>query len=73
MNKKELVSAQEAVDKANAKAQSFIDGIVDDASFVETDAFVLGSNGALGEGVVTGYATIEGTPVHIFAQNADVK
>lgn len=72
MNKKELVSAQEAVDKANAKAQSFIDGIVDDDSFVETDAFVLGSNGALGEGVVTGYATIEGTPVHIFAQNADV-
>lgn len=72
MNKKELVSAQEAVDKANAKAQSFIDDIVDEASFVETDAFVIGSNGALGEGVVTGYATIEGTPVHIFAQNADV-
>ena len=72
MNKKELVSAQEAVDKANAKAQSFIDGIVDEASFVETDAFVIGGNGALGEGVVTGYATIEGTPVHIFAQNADV-
>ena len=72
MNKKELVSAQEAVDKANAKAQSFIDGIVDEASFVETDAFVIGCNGALGEGVVTGYATIEGTPVHIFAQNADV-
>ena len=73
MDKKELVSAQAAVDKVSEKAQSFIDGIVDEASFVETDAFVVGAReGSLGEGVVTGYATIEGTPVHIFAQNADV-
>lgn len=77
MDSKELLSAQAAIDKASAKAQSVIDGIVDKGSFVETDAFVVGaafenSDTALGEGVVTGYATLDGTPVHIFAQNADV-
>ncbi|MCI8325950.1 MAG: hypothetical protein HFH71_05340 [Clostridia bacterium] len=77
MNSKELLSAQTAVEKASAKAQGLIDGIVDAGSFVETDAFVVGAafdsaETALGEGVVTGYASIEGTPVHIFAQNADV-
>ncbi|MDE5618405.1 MAG: methylmalonyl-CoA carboxyltransferase, partial [Clostridia bacterium] len=77
MNNKELLSAISAVEKASAKAQGLIDGIVDAGSFVETDAFVVGApfadaESALGEGVVTGYAAIEGTPVQIFAQNADV-
>ena len=74
MDKKQLVSAQAAVDKVSEKARNFIGGIVDEGSFVETDAFVVGaeSQGVTGEGVVTGYATIEGTPVNVFAQNADV-
>lgn len=74
MDKKELVSAQAAVDKVSQKAQAFIGALVDEGSFVETDAFVVGAGaeGVTGEGAVTGYATLQGAPVHVFAQNADV-
>lgn len=62
---------------ATKKIRNFVNGVVDTKSFVETDAFSCGVNfldgtDALGEGVLTGYATIEGIPVYLFAQNPDV-
>lgn len=72
-----LVSSLKAVDKASSKAKAYINEVVDANSFVETDVFLTASvlddvTLALGEGVVTGYATIGGRPVHLFAQNAEV-
>ena len=72
-----LIVSSEAIGKATASVKKFIDSICDKSSFVETDAFVTGKTfedaaAALGEGVVTGYATLGGKPVHIFAQNAEV-
>ena len=72
-----LIVSSEAIGKATASVKKFIDAICDKSSFVETDVFVTGKTfedaaAALGEGVVTGYATLGGKPVHIFAQNAEV-
>ncbi len=72
-----LSASVKAIDKATKNIKSFIESIVDAESFVETDVFLTGkgfddASEALGEGVVTGYATLKGNPVHIFAQNADV-
>ena len=77
MAKKDLLSSISDIDKASSKIKSFINGLVDAESFVETDALMTGkgfdsASDALGEGVVTGYATINGHPVHLFAQNAEV-
>ena len=77
MNNKMLQSNIKAIDEATEKVKKFLDKIIDDGSFVETDVFAAGktfldSTEALGEGVVTGYATISDTPVHLFAQNAEV-
>lgn len=77
MKNQELLKSSTAIEKATSKIRSFIDQIVDGESFVETDVFVTGKQfdsalDALGEGVVTGYATIGGRPVHLFAQNAEV-
>ncbi|MBR1867310.1 MAG: hypothetical protein IJ800_01875 [Clostridia bacterium] len=54
-----------------------ISDIADENSFVELDAFSFSRNefygeDAEGEGVVTGYATIDDTPVYIIAQNVKV-
>ncbi|MDE6372814.1 MAG: hypothetical protein K2L61_04650, partial [Clostridia bacterium] len=72
-----LSASAKAIDKATKNIKSFVESIVDAESFVETDVFLTGKSfddaqEALGEGVVTGYATLGGNPVHIFAQNADV-
>lgn len=77
MENKNLSAFSKALDKANSKIKKFVNGIVDAESFVETDAFLTGKGfdsalDALGEGVVTGYATIGGMPVHLFAQNTEV-
>ena len=77
MENNKLLANVNAIDKATSGTKSFIQSIVDCESFVETDVFLTGKSfdsatEALGEGVVTGYATINGNPVHIFAQNADV-
>ena len=65
------------IDKATKKIKSFAFDLIDEGSFVETDVFAAGksfldSSEALGEGVVTGYATIGNKPVHFFAQNQEV-
>lgn len=77
MENNTLSASVKAIDKATKNIKSFIESIVDAESFVETDVFLSGKSydeatEALGEGVVTGYATMNGAPVHIFAQNADV-
>lgn len=77
MENSNLTVSSKAIDKACSKIKTFLNGIVDADSFVETDVFVTGKGfddaaTALGEGVVTGYATMNGNPVHVFAQNAEV-
>ncbi|MET0454897.1 MAG: carboxyl transferase domain-containing protein, partial [Mycobacterium sp.] len=73
-----------AVEKVHARgkltARERIFALLDEDSFVELDAlakhrstnFGLGENRPLGDGVVTGYGTIDGREVCIFSQDATV-
>jgi propionyl-CoA carboxylase beta chain len=73
-----------AVEKQHARgkrtARERIDMILDEGSFVELDelarhrstAFDLPDNRPYGDGVVTGYGTVDGRPVCIFAQDFTV-
>ncbi|MDG3012963.1 acyl-CoA carboxylase subunit beta [Speluncibacter jeojiensis] len=73
-----------AVDKVHAKgkltARERIAALLDEGSFVELDAlarhrstnFGLGATRPLGDGVVTGYGTIDGREVCVFSQDATV-
>ncbi|GAB7071638.1 acyl-CoA carboxylase subunit beta [Mycobacterium hodleri] len=73
-----------AVDKVHAKgkltARERIYALMDEGTFVELDAlakhrstnFGLESNRPVGDGVVTGYGTIDGRDVCIFSQDATV-
>ena len=75
---------QAAVDKVHEKgkltARERILALLDEGSFVELDAlakhrstnFGLGDKHPLGDGVVTGYGTIDGRDVCIFSQDATV-
>ncbi|MFW5779883.1 MAG: carboxyl transferase domain-containing protein, partial [Bacillota bacterium] len=59
------------------KIRDFIDKIVDQNSFVETDVFMSGKSyidgsDALGEGVVTGFAAINDYQICVVAQNIEV-
>lgn len=75
---------EEAVDKVHAKgkltARERILALLDEDSFVELDAlarhrsknFGLENNRPLGDGVITGYGTIDGREVCIFSQDATV-
>ncbi|MDR3185191.1 MAG: hypothetical protein LBU04_00005 [Christensenellaceae bacterium] len=65
-----------ALKDISAGIRKFLTKLLDEYSFVETDVFLSGDNlvydkAPLGEGVVTGYATIDGNPVYIVAQNAE--
>src|SRR3954469_1497253 len=73
-----------AVDKVHAKgkltARERITALMDEGTFVELDAlakhrstnFGLAQNRPVGDGVVTGYGTIDGRDVCIFSQDASV-
>ena len=73
-----------AIERAHAKgkmtARERIDALLDPGSFVETDALVrhrstnfgLADNRPYGDGVVTGYGTIDGREVCLFSQDATV-
>ncbi|MBX7131358.1 MAG: hypothetical protein K1X67_01640, partial [Fimbriimonadaceae bacterium] len=73
-----------AVEKVHAKgkltARERILALLDEGSFVELDAlarhrstnFGLADNRPLGDGVVTGYGTIDGREVCLFSQDATV-
>lgn len=76
---------QEKIDKHHAKgkytARERIDHILDEGSFVELDQFVVHRGTAFGfdkvkapgEGVVTGYGTVDGRLVYIFSQDFTVQ
>ncbi|MFD1610056.1 acyl-CoA carboxylase subunit beta [Oceanobacillus luteolus] len=81
----ELGGGDERIAKQHAKgkmtARERIDYLVDEGSFVELNPFIEtqtadfsmnGTSGGKGEGVVTGYATINGSPVYLFAQDFTV-
>lgn len=79
----ELGGGDERIQKQHEKgkltARERIECLVDEGSFVELNPFIehrahnLGLNGdAPGEGVVTGYAKIDGRPVYLFAQDFTV-
>jgi methylmalonyl-CoA decarboxylase subunit alpha len=46
--------------------------LLDPGSFIELDAFVQGEDGNYGEGVVTGYGTVNGRLIYLFAQDFTV-
>jgi propionyl-CoA carboxylase beta chain len=67
-----------ALDKRTARER--LELLLDEGSFVETDAltrhrardFGLADSRPLGDGVVTGYGTVDGRPVCVFSQDATV-
>ncbi|WP_331280464.1 carboxyl transferase domain-containing protein, partial [Rhodococcus sp. UNC23MFCrub1.1] len=73
-----------AVEKVHAKgkltARERITALLDEGSFVELDAlarhrfvnFGLADNRPFGDGVVTGYGTVDGRDVCVFSQDATV-
>jgi len=75
---------EKAIEKQHKRgkktARERIDELLDEGSFVETDAlarhrsnnFDLPENRPYGDGVVTGYGTIDGRPVCVFAQDFTV-
>lgn len=72
-----LNSRKEKLYNESADIRKKLSEIIDDASFVELNAFTFGKNEfydaeAEGLGVVTGYATINGYPVYAVAQNGNV-
>ncbi len=63
--------------KNSADIRKNLSQIIDDDSFVELNAFSFGKNefynqDETGLGVVTGFATIDGYPVYVVAQNGNV-
>jgi len=80
-----LGGGQEKIDKHHAKgkytARERIDKILDEGSFVELDQFVVHRGTAFGfdkvkapgEGVVTGYGTVDGRLVYVFSQDFTVQ
>lgn len=72
-----LRSRREKLLSSSSEIRNQISALVDEGSFVELDAYSFSHNDfydedTAGEGVVTGYATIEDTPVYIVAQNVKV-
>ena len=76
--------AERAMEKQHAKgrqsARERVDQLLDDGSFVELDAFArhrstafgLEKNRPLGDGVITGYGTIDGRQVCVFSQDFSI-
>ena len=73
-----LKSRKEALIKTSKEIRDDIDAMIDEKSFVELSAFSFSKNdfygeNATGEGVVTGFATLDGFPFYIVGQNFDVR
>ena len=76
--------SERAIEKQHAKgkmtARERIDALVDPGSFVEFDAlarhrstnFGLDKNRPYGDGVVTGYGTVDGRPIAVFSQDVTI-
>ena len=72
-----LASRKEELFLASTDIRKKIDELIDEDSFVELDRFSFSKNefyqaDCQGEGVVTGFATINEIPVYIVAQNSNV-
>ncbi len=72
-----LLDNQAKIKAATKEIRDFVNKVVDKGSFVEKDAYLTSDTffdgvEALGEGVLTGYATINDRRVTIIAQNAAV-
>ena len=67
-------------DKDKQTARERVEALLDEGSFTETDAlarhrardFGLDQNRPTGDGVITGYGTVDGRPVCVFSQDATV-
>lgn len=76
-NLQKLKENRKKIQNATQNIRSFVENIIDEASFVETDAFLSSKSffdgvEALGEGVLTGTASVGGRSVAIIAENSDV-
>ncbi len=63
--------------KKSKEVRDYLSKIIDEDSFVELNAFSFGKNEFYNEdenglGVVTGFATIEGYPIYVVAQNGKI-
>ena len=72
-----LQSRKEKLMEAGKDIRKDIESVIDEKSFVELSAFSFSKNefygeNAEGEGVITGFATIDGFPFYIVAQNFGV-
>lgn len=70
-----LQNAKTELASANKDIIDFINAFVDEMSFVQTDAFMCSQNefaATPGEGVVSGFASVDGIPVCLFATNPAV-
>ena len=72
-----LQQRKQSLLNAGKKVRKDISALIDEQSFVELSAFSFSKNDfygedAEGEGVVCGFATIEGFPFYIVAQNYEV-
>ncbi len=78
MDKIQLLQERKAkIVEAGKEIRAHIQAIADEESFVELSAFSFSKNEffneeAAGEGVVTGYITINGYPLYVVAQNFNV-
>jgi acetyl-CoA carboxylase carboxyltransferase component len=75
-----LGGGKERIDEQHEKgkltARERLDLLLDPGSFMETDPFAVSQRGdhreVLGDGVVTGYGTVDGRPVYVFAHDFTV-
>ncbi len=78
MDKVQLLQERKAkIAKASQEIRSHIQAIADEESFVELSAFSFSKNEfyneeLAGEGVVTGFVTVNGYPLYVVAQNFSV-
>ena len=70
-----LNSERQRLSEASSGIRKVISAVLDADSFVETGAFATGKAFDVatdGEGVVTGFGTVQGFPVYLIAQNSEV-
>lgn len=72
---KALSARRKKLEETGKSAREFLGKILDPKSFVEMDTFTfskLGDDEAEGEGVISGFGTVNGNQVSIYSQNIEV-